>query len=255
MVRSECEEGHAHRCRRACRSLRHHRVVHPQRAVRRRCASPPRPQRRVQAAMHDLDYRPNRSARNLRRSSTQTIGRDLGLRRQRYFASQMLTGASAAARRCDHLLVIGETEGDPRGGGAADRGDGGPAGRRHRLRHARRLPGHASPRRCAARARGAAELRRPGASTCPRCCPTTRSAGGRRPSTCSPPGSPRPVYVVGEDPTPEATAGRDRLPGDHGGPGRGRDVAGRRRAVPVGRRAGVRRGGRLAGHRCATRAR
>src|SRR3954452_25595842 len=31
-------------------------------------------ERRVQAAMHDLDYRPNWSARTLRGSSTQTIG-------------------------------------------------------------------------------------------------------------------------------------------------------------------------------------
>jgi LacI family transcriptional regulator len=29
------------------------------------------------------------------------------------YASRMLTGAFTAARACNHLLVIGETEGDP----------------------------------------------------------------------------------------------------------------------------------------------
>ena len=68
--------------------------------------------RRVKAAMQDLDYRPNWSARTLRRSSTQTIGLISDFVASGAFSSQLLTGASAAARQCDHLLVIGETMGD-----------------------------------------------------------------------------------------------------------------------------------------------
>ena len=69
-------------------------------------------ERRVQAAIHDLDYRPNWNARNLRRSSTQTIGVISDFVASGAFSSQLLTGASAAARDGDHLLVIGESMGD-----------------------------------------------------------------------------------------------------------------------------------------------
>ena len=68
---------------------------------------------KVRAAMDQLHYRPNRSAQNLRRSRTQTIGVISDFVASGAFASQMLTGASAAARELDHLLVIGETLGDP----------------------------------------------------------------------------------------------------------------------------------------------
>src|SRR4051812_17135644 len=68
---------------------------------------------RVRAAIRELDYRPNRSAQNLRRSTTQTIGVISDFVASGAFASQMLTGASAAARELEHLLVIGETMGDP----------------------------------------------------------------------------------------------------------------------------------------------
>jgi LacI family transcriptional regulator len=68
--------------------------------------------RRVQAAMHDLDYRPNWSARTLRRSSTQTIGLISDFVATGAFSNQLLTGASSAARSCDHLLVVGESMGD-----------------------------------------------------------------------------------------------------------------------------------------------
>ncbi len=68
---------------------------------------------KVRAAMEQLDYRPNRSAQNLRRSRTQTIGVISDFVASGAFATQMLTGASAAARALDHLLVIGETLGDP----------------------------------------------------------------------------------------------------------------------------------------------
>jgi LacI family transcriptional regulator len=68
---------------------------------------------RVRAAITELDYRPNRSAQNLRRSTTQTIGVISDFVASGAFASQMLTGASAAARELEHLLVIGESLGDP----------------------------------------------------------------------------------------------------------------------------------------------
>jgi LacI family transcriptional regulator len=67
---------------------------------------------KVRAAMEELDYRPNRSAQNLRRSSTQTIGVISDFVASGAFASQMLTGASAAARSLEYLLVIGESLGD-----------------------------------------------------------------------------------------------------------------------------------------------
>jgi LacI family transcriptional regulator, galactose operon repressor len=69
-------------------------------------------QERVRQAVVDLAYRPNRSARTLRGSKTKTIGLISDHVASGRFASQMLTGASAAARKTDHLLVIGETEGD-----------------------------------------------------------------------------------------------------------------------------------------------
>jgi LacI family transcriptional regulator len=69
--------------------------------------------RRVQAAAAELDYRPNRSARNLRSSSTATIGVITDHVAGGAYASRMLTGAAAAARSREHLLVIGESEGNP----------------------------------------------------------------------------------------------------------------------------------------------
>ncbi|MBV9831368.1 MAG: LacI family DNA-binding transcriptional regulator [Marmoricola sp.] len=68
---------------------------------------------KVRAAITELDYRPNRSAQNLRRASTQTVGVISDFVASGAFASQMLSGASHAARALEHLLVIGETLGDP----------------------------------------------------------------------------------------------------------------------------------------------
>ena len=67
---------------------------------------------RVRRAAIELAYRPNRSARSLRTAKTKTIGLISDSVASGQFSSQMLTGASAASRDCDHLLVIGETEGD-----------------------------------------------------------------------------------------------------------------------------------------------
>ncbi len=68
---------------------------------------------RVRRAAAELAYRPNRSARSLRTAKTKTIGLLSDSVASGQFASQMLIGASAAARESDHLLVIGESEGDP----------------------------------------------------------------------------------------------------------------------------------------------
>ncbi|GAA1917966.1 LacI family DNA-binding transcriptional regulator [Nocardioides lentus] len=68
---------------------------------------------RVRAAAVELDYRPNRAARSLRTSQTRTVGLVSDSVASGHFASRMLTGASAAARESDHVLLIGETDGDP----------------------------------------------------------------------------------------------------------------------------------------------
>lgn len=68
---------------------------------------------RVRAAVVDLGYRPNRTARSLRTAQTRTIGLISDNVASGHFASRMLTGASAAARESDHFLLIGETDGDP----------------------------------------------------------------------------------------------------------------------------------------------
>lgn len=70
-------------------------------------------ERRVKAAIHDLGYRPNLSARTLRGSTTRTIGLISDFVASGAFSGQLLSGAIAAARRHDHLLVTGETLGDP----------------------------------------------------------------------------------------------------------------------------------------------
>lgn len=70
-------------------------------------------QARVRRAVEDLGYRPNRVARNLRTSSTKTIGLLSDHVASGLYASQMLAGASEVARQTDHLVIIGESGGDP----------------------------------------------------------------------------------------------------------------------------------------------
>jgi len=70
-------------------------------------------QARVHRAVAELGFRPDRVALSLRTNRTKTIGLISDHVASGEFASRMLTGASAASRRLDHLLVIGETEGDP----------------------------------------------------------------------------------------------------------------------------------------------
>jgi LacI family transcriptional regulator len=67
---------------------------------------------RVRAAAAELSYRPNRVARNLRTATTSTIGVISDHVASGAYASRMLTGAAAAARSSDRLLMIGESEGD-----------------------------------------------------------------------------------------------------------------------------------------------
>jgi LacI family transcriptional regulator len=68
---------------------------------------------RVRTAAADLEYRPNRNARSLRTATTATFGVISDHVASGSYSSRMLTGASAAARASDHVLMIGETEGDP----------------------------------------------------------------------------------------------------------------------------------------------
>ncbi len=68
---------------------------------------------KVQAVVADLGYRPNRSARSLRTQRTATVGLISDQIAGEQYGSNMLTGASLAARELDHLVVIGESGGDP----------------------------------------------------------------------------------------------------------------------------------------------
>ncbi|MGZ4445662.1 MAG: LacI family DNA-binding transcriptional regulator [Nocardioides sp.] len=70
-------------------------------------------ERRVREAVADLGYRPNRNARSLRTATTKTIGVITDFVASGMFSSRLIAGANAAARARDHLLVIGDTEGDP----------------------------------------------------------------------------------------------------------------------------------------------
>lgn len=74
-------------------------------------------ERRVRDAAAALRYRPNRSARILRtdtgRGATRTIAVVSDELAGGLYASRMLEGARVAARQRDHLLVVGETGGDP----------------------------------------------------------------------------------------------------------------------------------------------
>jgi LacI family transcriptional regulator len=72
----------------------------------------PATQERVRAAADELSYRPNPSARNLRTSTTRSIGVISDLVAGGPFASQMITGATLAARAHGHYIVIGESQGD-----------------------------------------------------------------------------------------------------------------------------------------------
>jgi len=171
----------------------------------------PDTERRVRQAVADLGYRPNISARNLRTSTTETIGVISDFVASGQYASQMLTGASAAARASGHLLVIGESEGDPDVERRLieemlDRRVDGivyvrlvhsevtvpPA-----LAHARAVLLNCVDRSCALRA----------------VLPDERQGGRRAADVLIDAGAAERVYVVGEDPNPVALAGPLRLAG------------------------------------------
>ena len=168
-----------------------------------RCGSPPRPRRGCEAAARaGLPAQPQRP--QLAALEHGDHRADLRPRRQRSYASQLLTGASAAARAVRPPARDRRDDGRPRRGGAADRGDARAPGRRHHLRHARRLPVHGA-REAARRPRGPAQLPRPERDL-PAVLPDDHggAAGRRAPARRGARGR---VHVVGEDPSPEATAG------------------------------------------------
>ncbi len=182
-------------------------------------------ERRVQAAMNDLDYRPNWSARTLRGSSTQTIGVISDFVASGDFASRLLSGANAAARRFDHVIVIGETMGNPEVEGllVEEMVD-------------RQVDGILYATLVASRVQLPETLRR-GRTVLLNCVDPNIDlpvvmpddvVGGRMAAEhLLAADVAQAVFVVGEDPTPEATAGRDRLQGINGAlAGAGASLAG-----------------------------
>lgn len=69
-------------------------------------------EQRVLDVIAELSYRPNLHARSLRTKKTSTIGVITDYIASGIYSSPMLSGANFAARAADHLLVIGESEGD-----------------------------------------------------------------------------------------------------------------------------------------------
>ena len=166
---------------------------------------------RVREAIDDLGYRPNRVAQNLRTSTTKTIGVLSDHVASGAYASAMLTGASAAARRSGHLVVIGESQGDPELEALLiqemlDRQVDGIAFVRlvtSRVTIPKLLRGH---RVVLVNCVDADE-------DYPAVLPDERSGGRLAAKTLLDHGVEGDVYVVGEDPTPEALAGPLRLAG------------------------------------------
>jgi len=68
---------------------------------------------RVRQAARELNYRPSLLARSLRTNSSQTIGLLSDQIASEMFAGEVVRGALATALRHEHLLVVGETGGDP----------------------------------------------------------------------------------------------------------------------------------------------
>ncbi len=177
-------------------------------------------ERRVRAAVAELGYRPNRSARNLRTSTTKTFGVISDFVASGQYASQMLTGASAAARESGHLMVIGETEGDPDVESLLieemlDRQVDGIV--YVRLVHSEvTVPALLAHRRAVLL--NCVDRRSP----LPAVLPDELQGGRDRRRAAGGAGVAGEVYVVGEDPTPEALAGPLRLEGVRSRPARGR---------------------------------
>ena len=69
---------------------------------------------KVLRAAEDLGYRPNIVSRSLRTGTTHTLGFISDTVATTPFAGNLIKGALEAARDRDHLLLIAETEGDPK---------------------------------------------------------------------------------------------------------------------------------------------
>jgi LacI family transcriptional regulator len=69
---------------------------------------------RVLRAARELGYRPNIVSRSLRTGTTHTLGFISDTVATTPFAGNLIKGALEAARDRDHLLLIAETEGDPK---------------------------------------------------------------------------------------------------------------------------------------------
>jgi LacI family transcriptional regulator len=73
----------------------------------------PEAEARVRRAAKETGYRPNILSRSLRTGTSRTIGFVSDTVATTPFAGHLIWGALDAARDRDHLLIIGETEGDP----------------------------------------------------------------------------------------------------------------------------------------------
>lgn len=171
----------------------------------------PDTEQRVRAAVAELDYRPNRTARSLRTSSSKTIGVISDFLAGGQYASEMLKGASGEARAADHLLMIGETDGDEAVETLLieEMLDRQVDGIIYATRtHSRvRLPDRLRSQRtvllnCVDRASGL-----------PSVLPDEQAGGALAARLLLDHGAPGDLYVVGEDPTPNALAGPERLRG------------------------------------------
>jgi LacI family transcriptional regulator len=70
-------------------------------------------EQRVMQAARELNYRPNLMARSLRTNFTHTIGLVSDTVATEPFAGEMIRGSVSTALLHNHLLFVGETEGDP----------------------------------------------------------------------------------------------------------------------------------------------
>ena len=168
-------------------------------------------QERVRRVATDLGYRPNHSARSLRTAKTSTIGVISDFVASGHFANHMLSGASAAARADGHLLLIGETEGDPEV-------------RRLLIEEMidREVDGivYATVVTSRVAAPPALLTHRVVLLNCvdpstplPAVLPDERAGGRTAVDVLVQAGVTRGIYVIGEDPTPDALAGTQRLDG------------------------------------------
>lgn len=168
-------------------------------------------QARVRAAVAELGYRPNESARSLRTRRTRSIGVISDFIASGSYASQMLSGAGWMARRHRHVLFIGETEGDPEveAGMIEEMLDRGVDGILYaRLVTARsRIPDLLAGRRVMLLNVVDAE------GIYPSVVPDEYQGGRSAAQLLVDLDRQLDVVVVGEDPTPGATAGVDRLAG------------------------------------------